>query len=47
MSNSDFRKYKRSLTPQQEMMIFGNQQYVQAYQNPFDAYLGNTAGTTK
>jgi len=45
MTNRDFRQYKRSLTPGQSNMLFQNEQYVQAYQNPFATYLGNPAGT--
>lgn len=37
MGNSDYRKFKRSLTPGQEQLLFFNPQYQQLY-NPFDPY---------
>lgn len=45
MSNRQFRKFKKDLTPIQEQMIFKNQQYIQNYQNPFSVFLPNPAGT--
>ncbi len=46
MSNKDFRVYKRSLSDAQSNMLFQNQQYINAYSNPYNAYLGNTAAVT-
>jgi hypothetical protein len=37
MSNSQFRQFKRDLTPQQRQSLFTNQQYLNNY-NPFQAY---------
>lgn len=45
MSNRQFRKFKKDLTPLQDQMIFKNQQYIQNYQNPFSVFLPNPAGT--
>ena len=45
MSNRQFRKFKKDLTPLQNQMIFKNQQYIQDYQNPFSVFLPNPAGT--
>lgn len=36
MSNKQFRQFKRQLTPAQNSMLFKNQDYIKAYQNPFD-----------
>jgi len=35
MSNRQFRQFKNELTPQQKQMLFQNEQYVNAYSNPF------------
>ena len=35
MSNRQFRQFKNELTPQQRNMLFQNEQYLNAYSNPF------------
>ena len=37
MSNSDFRQFKRSLSPEQRQSLFTNQNYINSY-NPFQPY---------
>lgn len=37
MSNSDFRQFKRSLSPEQRQSLFTNQNYLNSY-NPFQPY---------
>lgn len=38
MSRREFRKFRKSLTPQQRQLLFTNKQYIDAYQNPFNVF---------
>lgn len=46
MSNLEFRRFKRALSPEQRAMLFNNPQYLQNYQDPQSAFFGFTGYQT-